>query len=340
MVVDAQVDGALPGPAVRGRDDERARLAPAGVAAARLGGVQRGEQAPGERARGGLEGVGHGRPDVRRGHHVGLDAELAAALVAGVGDAALAGVGGHVAVRVDHRDLPEARQLVVGHQLVEGLAGPSARRQGVERARAVGRLGDRLGGHRPHSGPHPGDDRPDREPVRLHGDTELCGPRIASDDRVRAAPDHRARAYRRARWPPPSASSTACEPSRRASCAPTATSRPARRARRARSCSPARTRRPVASRRARRRLAGQGRAPARAARGRGRALPRGARGHGRGAAAGLEAPRRARPPSRSAASAAASGSRMAGSAMRPSSPMASRATGMRTQASSTISMLR
>ena len=32
-------------------------------------------------------------------------------------------------MRIDDRDLPEAREVVVGHQLVEGIAGARARRQ-------------------------------------------------------------------------------------------------------------------------------------------------------------------------------------------------------------------
>ena len=69
-------------------------------------------------------------------------------LVAGVGDAALAGVGGDVAVRVDDGDLPEARQLVVGDQLVERLAGAGARRQ-ARRARAGRRPARRSTAWRP-----------------------------------------------------------------------------------------------------------------------------------------------------------------------------------------------
>ena len=38
-------------------------------------------------------------------------------------------------MRVDDGHLPEARQLVVAHELVERVAGARAARQGVERAR-------------------------------------------------------------------------------------------------------------------------------------------------------------------------------------------------------------
>ena len=114
VVVDAQVDARAPRLA-GGRDDEQRRgLAPAHVAAVRLGRVQRREQAAGERAGRRLEGVRHRRPDLRPGHHVRLRAEPLAALVPGEGDAALAGVHRDAPWRVDHRDLPVARLRVGG----------------------------------------------------------------------------------------------------------------------------------------------------------------------------------------------------------------------------------
>ena len=63
-------------------------------------------------------------------------------------------------------------------------AGGSPRGEPRQQALAVGRLGDRLGGDRADPGARPGDDRADREPVRLHRDPELPARRIAGDERV------------------------------------------------------------------------------------------------------------------------------------------------------------
>ena len=100
----------------------------------------------------------------------------------GVGDATLARVRRRLAARVDDRDLAKARQLVVARQRVESRAGAVAGGQPLQRARAVGRLGDRLRGHRTDPGAHPWHHRPDREPMRLHRHAELAGGGVASDN--------------------------------------------------------------------------------------------------------------------------------------------------------------
>jgi hypothetical protein len=76
----------------------------------------------------------------------------------GVGDAALARVRRHPALRVDHRHLPVAGLLVRGHGAVERLLRRGALLQQVQDARPVGRVDDGLRGHRP-------------TPARTHGTT-------------------------------------------------------------------------------------------------------------------------------------------------------------------------
>jgi hypothetical protein len=109
VVVDAQVEEA-PRPRLAARlagdDEDGRRLAPADVTALRLGGVERGQHALGQVALGVAVGLGHRRPDGRLLHHVGLHREALAGLVAGGGDARLAGVRRHLAGRVDERHLP------------------------------------------------------------------------------------------------------------------------------------------------------------------------------------------------------------------------------------------
>ena len=127
------------------------------------------------------------------------------------------------------------------------LAGGEA----VERPRAVGRLGDALRGHRADAGAAPGDDGADGEPVRLDRDPEVARHGIACHDgirplahrqratntvlaRVRAIPEGFVRAY--------------------GDITPGRAARRRRRAARRRRAGPA-----VVARRARGRVAGQGR---------------------------------------------------------------------------------
>ena len=286
VVLDAQVDDRAPRLARRRDDEQRGRLAAAHVAARRLGGVQRREQPAGER-------LGRSAPRTPRPSPATPRRE---AIMFAWQEKPVSRCRGRRTGcsprRCARRRGPARRRPRPG-----GRA-PARRRRGARRAplgrsrpragsrarRPVGGLGDRLRG-----------DRADAR-ARAHvtiGPTEnqcdctatpsspVCG--VAGDDRV-GAPAHRAQ--RTVAPVPPldldpparSACSTASARSRRASCAPTATSIPG--APRFAGTVLSRLRGPdraVAPRRARRRLAGQGRAPAPAARGGGRAVPRRAR---------------------------------------------------------------
>ena len=95
MVVDAHIDLACPRLPF-GRDDEDpAGLAAAPVPARGLGGVERVEQAIGERAVRALEGLRHRLPDALAVDHVRLRAEPVAGGEARRRDAGLAHVHGH-----------------------------------------------------------------------------------------------------------------------------------------------------------------------------------------------------------------------------------------------------
>ena len=190
VVVDAQVHGGAPRHAGRRDDEDRRGLAPAGVAALRLGGVQRGHEPAGERSRRAVVGLRHGRPHGGRGHHVGLHGGVVELLVTGVGDAARARVHGHAARHVDHGDLADVGGLVLGERVAQRVGGRLAALEAVEEARAVGRLGHRLRGDGADARPRPGDHGPDGEPVRLHRDPHRPGVWVAGDHGVGATAEH------------------------------------------------------------------------------------------------------------------------------------------------------
>ena len=139
-----KVDCGAPGRARGGDDEQRRGLAAAHVAARRLGRLERRQQPPGE---------GAGPRPRRRGHRgqtVGAAIMLAwqetpaADRWPAYGDAAGAGVRADPPARVDDGDLAHVARLVGGQHRGERVRRGAARREPVERARAVGRLGDRL----------------------------------------------------------------------------------------------------------------------------------------------------------------------------------------------------
>ena len=188
VILDAQLDRPLPGLPLRRHHQKRGRLASADVSPSRLARVQRREQAAGERSARAVERLRHRRPNRRARHHVRLGAERTASCIPRVGDASVARVDRHGSRRVDHRDLAESRLLIRRQELPQRRLRTLATAQPLEEPRAIRGLGDRLRRHGSDSRLPPRHDRPDREPVRLHGDTELARIGIPRDDRVRAAP--------------------------------------------------------------------------------------------------------------------------------------------------------
>ena len=125
VIVDAEVEDAVDGGLLvaLARDDDEPRGLPAAVVAAcRLRRIERGEQPLGERAGCRVERLTHRRPDLGRAEHVPLHAHVLRGQVAGMGDAALAGMRCGRAARIDERDLPDLAALVGLEQLVERLA--------------------------------------------------------------------------------------------------------------------------------------------------------------------------------------------------------------------------
>ena len=108
--------------------------------------------------------------------------------VAGVGDAALARVDGGLARGVDDGDLAEPLAVVGGDLGVESGARLLPRLEPVEQPGSVGGLRHRLGRDDTDARAAPGDHGPDREPVRLDGDPQLAGRRVAGDHRVGHGP--------------------------------------------------------------------------------------------------------------------------------------------------------
>ncbi len=91
---------------------------------------------------------------------------------------------GHVTLSVDHRYLPHIAVLVRGEQCSERLVGGEAGAHQPQAEGAVGHLHERLGRHGADAGLGPGDDGAHREPVRLHGHTELAGGGVLRHDRI------------------------------------------------------------------------------------------------------------------------------------------------------------
>ncbi len=166
-------------------DDHGSRLLAADIPARCLRRLERRHQPFGEVALGRLVGLRHGRHDLVVEHHVGLDAVAVADVMGGRLDALGAGVGGDVAVSVDKGDLPHVAALVDQEQSIKRLLGRQPTLHELQTARPVGRVDKALGGDRADSGLGPGNDRADREPVRLDGHAHLPGRRITSNDRVR-----------------------------------------------------------------------------------------------------------------------------------------------------------
>ena len=184
MVVDANVDLALPRLPF-GRDDEDApRLAAAPVAAGLLGRIEGREQALREGAVGALEGFRHRLPDAFARDHVRLGAETVAGCEARRRDALRADVDGHASLGVEDRDLPVITVVVGGNQLGQRLLGALAAAQELEPEWPVGQLRVRLGRDDPDAGLAPGHHGAGVEGPRLDSDSELARGRVAADDRI------------------------------------------------------------------------------------------------------------------------------------------------------------
>ncbi len=138
----------------------------------------------------------HRRPDRVLLHQVRLHAELTGLVryVAGRGNAARPRVTRHAPLRIDHRHLPQFAPVVAGQQPAQRIGRASSRPHRRQPQRAIRRVGHRLRRDRPDSRFRPRHDRPDAEPVRLHGHADLPRAGVARHDGVRM---HRPREFRR-----------------------------------------------------------------------------------------------------------------------------------------------
>ena len=153
-----------------------------------LGRVERVEQAVTEGPFRRVVGLEHGRPHGLASHDVRLAGHAVGGNIPRERDAALTGMRGDSPLGIDHRYLACGSNRILGEKAPQGLGRGQPRRHQLQATRAIGDLGVGLSGHGTDPDPRPRDDRADREPVRLDGDAELAGPRIAGDDRVGALP--------------------------------------------------------------------------------------------------------------------------------------------------------
>ena len=101
-------------------------------------------------------------------------------------DVATAGERCHISFRVDHADLSHFARSVAVEQRAQRFGRALAGAQKIESELSVGRIDEALRRHRADPGFRPRHDLPDGEPVRLNGDADLSGRRVAGDDRERA----------------------------------------------------------------------------------------------------------------------------------------------------------
>ena len=196
VVVDAEVDDEVgePGVAAVALDDEqRGGLLAAPVAARSLRGGEALDQALGQRAGRRLERLRERVDGLSGDEDVPLRRVAGAGAAAGPVVAARAGEARAAPCRVDDSELA-ALALVVGlGQPAHDLVGGQSLAQEREPVRAVAGVGVRLGRDGADLRLGPGNDRPDREELRLHRDAPLARVEVAGDDRVGAD-------RRRERW--------------------------------------------------------------------------------------------------------------------------------------------
>ena len=189
MVLDAQVEQA-PAPgrlaAIGADDEQRRRLLAADIAALAFGCLQRDHEPLGEIAIRGFVGRNHRCADRRLPHQVGLHGERLAGRLAVLVDRHVARVVRNIARRIDHADLAHVGVFIDCQQRGKCLLRRFAGTHELETQRPVVRINKGLRRDGAHAGLGPRDQRADREPVRLDGDTQLPRSRIAGNDRVRA----------------------------------------------------------------------------------------------------------------------------------------------------------
>ena len=155
------------------------------VAAGSLGRGEARQQSLGQRAFGRLEGLSEcvdrlaGDEDVPLGGVPGAGPAACPVVAAGAGERG-APAGG-----VDDAELPLVAAVVGLGQALDDLLGRQALPQQREAIGAVARIRVRLRRDGAHPGLRPGDDRPDGQELRLHGDAPLSRIEVARHDRIR-----------------------------------------------------------------------------------------------------------------------------------------------------------
>lgn len=109
---------------------------------------------------------------------------LRAHVMAGGGDGQLSGDGCDASLGVDHRDLTDLALRIGVGQTLQRVGGGDARPHQFKSLWAVGRVDERLRRDGADSGFRPRHDGADREPMRLHGYTQVARHRVARDDRI------------------------------------------------------------------------------------------------------------------------------------------------------------
>jgi hypothetical protein len=160
------------------------RIAADCFAAFFLRGLECGQQTLGEIALAGFVRARHGVPHRVVLHEIRLHGVLRAVMISGSGDALRTRVRGDAPLRIDHRHLADGLLRVGGDQRGERLGRCLPRLHERQAQRSVRLFGERLRGHRAHTGFRPCDVRADREPVRLHRDAELAAHRVARHDGI------------------------------------------------------------------------------------------------------------------------------------------------------------
>ena len=154
----------------------RPRQSPPSASAASSAAISRSR----ERAGRTVERLAHRFPDARRRDHVRLRDPVVAARIARGRDAVAAGPLSAAPVRREHADLPEARPARRRPAAARAHPRETPRGQQLEPAPAVAPVGERLRRDRADAGPRPRDGRAGVERLRLHGDPELAGRRVAA----------------------------------------------------------------------------------------------------------------------------------------------------------------
>ena len=181
VIVDAQVEVR---PFLLTTNHQRGRLLSALVAASRLAGAQRGDQAARKRECG-IHCVSRSRvlDDCSAEEHVARERNIVACKMPAPADAGCSGMRGDLASRVDRMNLPMVASGVGGGDLAHNVARAPALFQEPQALGAVKWIDQRLCRDRTNARFDVRNERPHSEETRCNGNSELPGIPIASNDR-------------------------------------------------------------------------------------------------------------------------------------------------------------